>query len=79
MPRTIKTPDELRELLIAEAAKHAECKDIYLGGVYWHDPDETGCNWQVSASKGKDWSTCIERILPFTRKLREDYNIPDPE
>lgn len=79
MTRSIKTPDELREFLLTETAKHMDCKDSYFGGIYWHEPDETGCNWQVSTGKGNDWSKCIERILPFVQRLREDYNIPDPE
>jgi hypothetical protein len=81
MVRSIKTPEELREFLLAETAKHMDCKDSYFGGIYWHEPDEAGCNWQVSTSTGKDkdWSKCIEHILPFVRKLREDYNILDPE
>jgi len=35
--------------LITEASKHVECKGTYLGGVYWHEPDEknTGENTGV--------------------------------
>lgn len=79
MTRTIMTSDEIREFLLAEIEKHNDCIKSYFGGIYWQAPDKTGCNWQVSAVEGNDWSKCIERIMPAIQRLREDYNIPDPD
>ena len=79
MPRAIKTPDELREFILTEVAKHTNCKDSYFGGIYWHEPDRTECNWQISAAEGNDWSKCIEHIMPFIKTLRYDYIIPEPQ
>ena len=22
-----------------------DCRDVKVESVYWHEPDETGCNW----------------------------------
>jgi hypothetical protein len=75
MISSIKTPEELEELLKDEAAKYPECKDSYFGGIIRQKPDQTGCNWKVSAIEGTDWNKCIERLS----RVRELYNLPDDE
>jgi hypothetical protein len=78
MERTVVKPEELQEKIRDEAAKYAECGDAYFGGVYWHEPDETGCNWSISAIRGGDWSGCLDRLGRFAAQLRATYNLPNP-
>jgi hypothetical protein len=80
MDRMILMAEELQQLIRDEAAKFpGECKDCYFGGVYWHEPDETGCNWSISTIRGPDWSGCLGRLHGFAMRLRERYNIPNPQ
>ncbi|MBK7675889.1 MAG: hypothetical protein IPJ27_14690 [Candidatus Accumulibacter sp.] len=79
MSRVILDAGEIRERLITEAEKHVVCKTAYIGGVYWHEPDETGCNWKVSTNDEINRNGCIQRLLPLIRMLREQYNIPEPD
>jgi hypothetical protein len=79
MDRVISRPEELQELIRDEAAKYAECKDCYFGGVYWHEPDESECNWNMASIRGQDWSGCLDRMLAFVTRLRERYNVPNPQ
>jgi hypothetical protein len=79
MERVVVKPEELQEKIREEAAKYSECGDAYFGGVYWHEPDETGCNWSFSTIRGRDWSGCLDRLGPFAARLRAHYNIPNPQ
>jgi len=76
--RMVVKPEELQEKIRDEAAKYSECGDAYFGGVYWHEPDETGCNWSISSIRGRDWSGCLDRLGPFAARLRSRYNVPNP-
>lgn len=77
MLREIKTKEEIREMLQAEAARYPDCKTTYFGGLYWHEPDETGCNWQVSVMSGRDPGACYDHMHDFAVRLRASFNIPD--
>jgi hypothetical protein len=79
MERTVARPEELQEKIRDEAAKYTECADAYFGGVYWHEPDETGCNWSVSTIRGRDWSGCLDRLRNFVARLRANYKLPNPQ
>ncbi len=80
MERVVVAPEELQEKIRAEAAKYPdECGDAYFGGVYWHEPDENGCNWSISTMRGRDWSGCLGRLAPFATRLRANFNIPNPQ
>ena len=79
MARVVVKSEDLLELIRAEAAKYPdECNDAYFGGVYWHEPDEIGCNWSISMIRGRDWSGCLERLHQFAIGLRGLYNIQNP-
>lgn len=77
MSRIIKTKEEVRELIKAETDKNAACKDSYFGGVYWHEPDESGCNWSMPTISGGDWNGCLEAMRNYVTKIRSEINIPD--
>jgi len=79
MARMMLKKDALEEMIRDEAAKYEECKDCYFGGVYWHEPDETECNWNVSMIRGQDWSGCLGRMQAFATELRERYSVPNPQ
>ena len=79
MPRVTIDAAEIRERLISEAKKFPECKGAYIGGVYWVEPDDTGCNWKVSTNEEMNKNACIQCLLPCIRMLREQYDIPKSE
>jgi hypothetical protein len=77
MAREIRTKEYLQERISEEASKHAECAGVQFGGVYWHEAEESGCNWSVSIVSGPEWSDCFIAVEQFIFGLREQYNIPE--
>lgn len=75
--RRIRTKDELRELIKEAASRCTDCSDAHFGGVYWHERDDSGCNWTVSTMKGSDWAGCLACVQPHAFILRESYSIAD--
>ena len=53
--REIKSAEEIRALVQEAADECPECAESHFGGVYWHEPDETGCNWSISTIRGTAW------------------------
>ncbi len=67
--------DETQESNPEEAAAFPEQRGhVYFGGIYWHEPDERGCNWSVSTISGRNWSDSLGRLTPFAEQLRTRYN-----
>ncbi|SCB10092.1 hypothetical protein GA0116996_101613 [Cupriavidus alkaliphilus] len=77
--REIKTADEIRALVQEAADRCEDCADAHFGGVYWHEPDETGCNWSISTMRGTSWKPCFDCVQPAAVELRAKYNLPEPE
>jgi hypothetical protein len=67
----------VQNLVRAIAAPCAECADIHFGGVYWHEPDDDGCNWSVSTLRGLGaYAECMACVQPAAIQLRRRYAIP---
>jgi hypothetical protein len=77
MTRQIKNKAEIRALIRAEQAKWPACKNACFGDVCWQPADADGCNWKLSKMEGDNCEACLDAIMPFTKTLMADYNIPD--
>lgn len=75
--RRIRSKEDIQALIRVAASMCKDCTDSYFGGVYWHEPDNTGCNWSVSCISGADWRGCMDCIHAAAVDLREQYNIKD--
>ncbi len=52
MIRELKSFTQLRVLVLAELGKYAEFKQITPEVSSLHEPDQSGCNWEVSRWAG---------------------------
>lgn len=81
MSRELRSIEEINGMIRAEMRKHEACANVSLGSVYWHEPDETGCNWDASMARGDpdEVRPCRDCIIEAIRNLRAQYNIPYSE
>lgn len=81
MDRKTITKADVERRIRKEMTKHPECESVTLLEIYWHYPDETGCNWDVNWWGGPPASKqlCIASIAGAARDLRAKYKIFDPE
>jgi hypothetical protein len=75
--RRIRSKEQLQHLIRAASEACEDCADAYFGGVYWHEPDDAGCNWSISTMGGNDWKGCLECIQLVARELRANYSIAE--
>ncbi len=54
-------------------SKEFDCRDVKVESVRWHEPDETGCNWNWSVYNGPP--ECYEVVLAIVSDLRRQYNL----
>ena len=59
MTRRIESKETIGKLIVAETIQHADCVNVTWNEVFWHAPDETGCNWGITM-----------RALPASRECR---------
>lgn len=80
MSRVTLSIEEINHMIREEMRKHEECANVSLSSIYWHEPDETGCNWDANMWLGSEADTiaCRRCILAAVRELRSRYNIPQP-
>jgi len=80
MSRVILSVEEINHMIREEMRKHDACAKVSLSSIYWHEPDETGCNWDADMWKGNetDALACKRSVLGAIRELRSRYNIPNP-
>ena len=64
MKRTLKSKQELLQIIKHEVAKLNVCSGIYIGPIKSQIPDVTGCNWRLALSGGekKQVYNCIDKI-----------------
>jgi hypothetical protein len=54
---------------------NGDCRDVKVESVRWHEPDETGCNWNWSAYNGPP--PCYAVVGAIVSDLRRRYNLRD--
>ena len=77
MSRTSKTAPELKRLIQArmDALEDVEedGEQVFAHEVDWHEPDETGCNWNMSGYRGPaNYATEIRVLI---NSLRRQYGL----
>lgn len=73
-------PAEHLNMLVGAAAQEVrECDGWRFAPVYWHQPDEHGCNWGVQIISGAgDSRPCVAATQNVAHSLRMRYNLPAP-
>lgn len=79
MTREIATKDELRQM-IQDAIDQGtdldgDCRDVVANEVYWHEADESGCNWNLHSFRGD--RSCADVVARIVGTLRTQYRISD--
>lgn len=79
MSRVTLSIEEMNQMIRAEMRKHDACGNVSLQSVYLHEPDVTGCNWDVNMWEGdvEETTACKQSILSAIKDLRERYNVTD--
>lgn len=75
MTRETKTADELRQMVQERMDERTKIDNdsVVAAEVYWHAPDETGCNWSIRSFDGDhSWVPAFNGIL---RTVRDKFNL----
>ncbi len=79
MTKTLIAASELEKLIQDEIstskALDGDCKDCKVNSVYWHEPDESGSNWDLHSFNGS--SACADVILSIVAKFKPIYNLKE--
>jgi len=49
-----KTIEELHEIIVGLVRANPEFNNVTPHKPYWHEPDEDGCNWDLSSWSGSE-------------------------
>lgn len=52
-----------------------DCRDVKVEYVYWHEPDEIGCNWDLGFPRGPE--SCRSIVNAIVSDPRRRYNLRD--
>ena len=77
MSRTSKTAPELKRLIQSRMDALEEVEEdgehVFAREVDWHEPDETGCNWNMNGYRGPaNYATEIRLLV---NALRREYHL----
>lgn len=77
MPNEVKTAAELKRLIQIRMDALEDVQDdgeqVFAHDVDWHEPDESGCNWNMNGYRGPaNYATEIRTIV---NKLRRAYRL----
>ncbi len=79
MSRQLATKVEITKMIqdrIREGKElDGDCRNVTITSVYWHEEDESGCNWDLGYSSGPD--SCRYVIRAITDEFRQLYNLND--
>jgi hypothetical protein len=73
--RKNKTLEQLREMIEAEVRKYPDYVEVTPSRPYIHEPDEDGCNWDLTNWNGPAELVvlCKATITPAVRQMRAAY------
>ena len=76
---TVKTAAALRHLIQARIDALMDDEDeggqVFAREVEWHAPDESGCNWDMSGSRGPAGYATEVRLI--VNNLRREYRLAE--
>ena len=52
-----------------------DCRDVRISAVYWHEPDETNCNWNVRGYNGNPG--CLGVVDAIVSDVRRRYKLSE--
>jgi len=77
MPRTVKTAAELKHLIQIRMNALEDVEEdgeqVFAHNVDWHEPDESGCNWNMSGYRGL--ATYATEVRLIVNRLRREYRL----
>jgi len=77
MPKEIVTEDDLKNMIQEKISNSKEldgdCREVIVNSVYWHEPDETGSNWDVHSLRHA--AGCEGVLNPIVVEFKEKYNV----
>ena len=77
MPKVVKTAEQLKHLIQIRMNALEEVEDdgeqVYAHNVDWHEPDEEGCNWNMSGYRGPAHYATEIRVI--VNRLRREYHL----
>ena len=79
MTKKLIAASELEKLIQDEISTSkvldGDCQDCKVNSVYWHEPDDSGSNWDLHSFSGS--SACTEFILSIVAKFKPIYNLKE--
>jgi len=79
MTRELTTKDELQDMIQSAIEKSTDldgdCRDVIANEVYWHEADQSGCNWDLHSFRGD--TSCAGVVNRIVAELRARYMIAD--
>jgi hypothetical protein len=77
MPNILKTAAELKRLIQIRMDALEEVQDdgeqVFAHDVDWHEPDESGCNWNMNGYRGP--ANYAMEIRVIVNNLRREYRL----
>lgn len=79
MSLEIVPKDVLKKMIQDEVSNSDEldgdCKEVVINSIDWHEPDESGSNWDISSLRNS--TGCVSLVNAITLKYKKKYNIED--
>ena len=73
--RQLLSADELTERLNGMLREYEDTGNCRFRGVQWHEPDDTGCNWESTFLDGDVTDYVIAVAGQVETRARELYNL----
>ncbi len=79
MTKEIATKDELKNMIQERISNSEEldgdCREVIVNSVYWHEPDETGSNWDVNSFRNA--RGCEGIVNAIVADLKQTYDLEE--
>lgn len=54
-----------------------DCQGVVVNSVYWHEPDESGSNWDIHSLSGEGARECVGVVNAIVAPIKQRYNLVD--
>jgi len=77
MNKKTVTEQQLKDMIQNRISNSGEldgdCKGVIVTAIYWHEPDETGSNWDVSSLRNAQG--CEAVVSKIVSEFKQRYNL----
>ena len=77
MSKQLVTEEALKQLIQERISSGNEldgdCKEVIINAVMWHEPDETGSNWDVHSAR--NLAGCEAVLNSIIIEFKKGYNL----